>query len=153
MELAVLGLTLAFVLFMGGYFTGRSQSAVSIAAMPENQMPGPAQSQVQSSLPKQDELNGCTNYGDDSAISSGSTDEQGPSIQNNQVQSDGRININTASKAQLTDLPGIGNVLAERIVDYRARNGAFNTIEDIRNVTGIGERRFEAIQDLITVGN
>jgi len=64
----------------------------------------------------------------------------------------GRININTASRSELMDLPGIGSSLSERIVDYRNANGPFRSIEEIRNVSGIGERRFEAIMDKITVG-
>ena len=65
---------------------------------------------------------------------------------------DGRIDINSASRSELMDLPGIGNVLSGRIVDYRTQNGAFSKIEDIRNVSGIGEKRYEAIKDMITVG-
>jgi len=64
----------------------------------------------------------------------------------------GRININLASRAELMDLPGIGPSLSERIVEHRARYGFFNRIEDIRNVSGIGETRFEAIRDRITIG-
>ena len=59
-----------------------------------------------------------------------------------------KININTATKEQLMTLPGIGEVLAGRIVDYR-ENTSFNNIEDIKNVSGIGDKKFEGIQDLI----
>lgn len=62
-----------------------------------------------------------------------------------------KININTASAKELESLPGIGPVLAQRIVDYRAQKGGFKTIEEIMEVSGIGEKRFEAIKDLITV--
>ena len=61
------------------------------------------------------------------------------------------ININTASRTELTDLHGIGDVLAGRIVEYRDRTGGFSRIEDIMNVSGIGPARFEAIRDRITV--
>jgi competence protein ComEA len=64
----------------------------------------------------------------------------------------GRININTASRSELMDLPGIGSSLSERIVDYRNTHGSFRTIEDLRRVSGIGEKRFEAIMNRITVG-
>ena len=61
------------------------------------------------------------------------------------------ININTASRAELTDLAGIGDVLAGRIVDYREKSGGFSKIEDIMRVSGIGEGRFAAIKDRIAV--
>jgi len=62
------------------------------------------------------------------------------------------ININTASKEELETLPGIGEVLSQRIIDYRRTNGYFKSIEEIKEVSGIGEKKFEAIKDLITVG-
>jgi competence protein ComEA len=63
----------------------------------------------------------------------------------------GLININTASQAELETLPGIGPALAQRIIQYREKNGNFLTIEDIKNVSGIGEKRFEQLKDQITV--
>lgn len=62
------------------------------------------------------------------------------------------VNINTADADTLTALPGIGQVLAERILAYRQQNGPFRAIEEITKVEGIGEKKAEAILDLITVG-
>ena len=62
------------------------------------------------------------------------------------------VNINTADADTLTALPGIGQVLAERILAYRQQNGSFRAIEEITKVEGIGEKKAEAILDLITVG-
>ena len=62
------------------------------------------------------------------------------------------VNINTADADTLTALPGIGPVLAERILAYRAQNGPFQAIEEITNVEGIGEKKAETILELITVG-
>ncbi len=67
-------------------------------------------------------------------------------------QSAGLVNINTATVAELKTLPGIGDVLAQRIVDYREAHGAFSSIEELMQVSGIGEKRFAAIRDLVTVG-
>lgn len=61
------------------------------------------------------------------------------------------ININFAGKNELELLPGIGPELAQRIIDYRKNIGAFKKKEDLKNVTGIGEKKYEAIKDLITV--
>lgn len=61
------------------------------------------------------------------------------------------ININQATAPELTMLPNIGEVLAERIVEYREKNGFFSQISDIKNVSGIGDKKFEDMKDLITV--
>ncbi len=61
------------------------------------------------------------------------------------------ININTADEKQLDALPGIGPTLAARIVEYRQANGPFKSIEEVKNVSGIGEKRFADIKDFITV--
>lgn len=63
----------------------------------------------------------------------------------------GKININTASAAELEKLPGIGETLAQRIVEYREKYGKFQKIEDIMKVSRIGPKIFEQIKDMITV--
>ncbi len=63
----------------------------------------------------------------------------------------GKVNINTATAEELETLPGIGPAYAERIVRYREEFGPFKTIEDIKEVRGIGDATFEEIKDLITV--
>ncbi len=68
------------------------------------------------------------------------------------LQADGKVNINTALEGELAEkLPGIGPVLAQKIVEYRMQMGRFNSIEDIQNVSGIGEKRFADIKDKIKV--
>ncbi|MBM7582663.1 competence protein ComEA [Caldicoprobacter guelmensis] len=62
-----------------------------------------------------------------------------------------KVNINTADEAMLDTLPGIGPSKAKRIIEYREQNGPFKSIEEIKNVSGIGEKTFEQIKDLITV--
>ena len=59
------------------------------------------------------------------------------------------ININTADKALLATLPGIGDVLAERIIAYREENGPFQSISQLRNVDGIGTGKVDTIFELI----
>lgn len=65
-------------------------------------------------------------------------------------KSDDKVNINNASKNELTKLDGIGESTAQKIIDYRNTN-SFDDIEDIMNVPGIGNSKFEAIKDRISV--
>ena len=60
------------------------------------------------------------------------------------------INLNTASKDELMALPGIGEAKAEAIIEYR-KNNKFNSIDEIKNIKGIGDKRFEAIKDDLTL--
>lgn len=68
-----------------------------------------------------------------------------------ETASSGKININTASVALLDTLPGVGPVLAQRIVDYRENVAPFQQIYDLANVDGIGMKTLLKIEDLITV--
>lgn len=62
-----------------------------------------------------------------------------------------KININTANANMLQNLPGIGPVLSERIIEYRNQNGLFGVIDDIMDVSGIAEKKYEGIKDQICV--
>jgi competence protein ComEA len=61
------------------------------------------------------------------------------------------VNLNTATVAQLESLPGIGKATAERIVEYRQKNGGFKKAEDLMNIRGIGEKSFLKLKPLVTV--
>lgn len=63
-----------------------------------------------------------------------------------------KVNINTASLQELMTLDGIGETYAQRIIDYRTANGPFTDISQLKNVSGIGDKRYDAIKDFITVG-
>ncbi len=65
----------------------------------------------------------------------------------------GLVNINTAGLEELDALPGIGPSTAQKILDYREEYGRFNTIEELMNVSGIGEAKFGSVKELITVGD
>ena len=92
--------------------------------------------------------------GDGDAVDSGS----GENIvveENTTTSSSGKsgqvVNINKASESELETLPGIGASLAGRIVEYRNQNGRFDSVEDIKNVSGIGESKFNSIREFISV--
>ena len=63
----------------------------------------------------------------------------------------GVVNLNTATLADLDTLPGVGPVLAQRILDARDAQGGFKAVADLRKVDGIGDARFEQLKDLVTV--
>jgi competence protein ComEA len=62
-----------------------------------------------------------------------------------------KVNLNTATIEQLQTLPGIGPAMAKRVIEYRTKVGKFNKIEELINVKGIGEKRFQKIKDRLSV--
>lgn len=69
-----------------------------------------------------------------------------------QTQAEFSVNINTATAEELTSLPGIGEVLAGRIVSYRERYGSFLSTEELMDISGISEKKYEGIRQYVTVG-
>lgn len=65
--------------------------------------------------------------------------------------SNGKVNINKATATELTSVPGIGESTAQKIITYREENGKFKAIEDIKNVSGIGDSKYESMKDSICV--
>jgi competence protein ComEA len=63
----------------------------------------------------------------------------------------GLVNVNTATAAELETLPGIGEVIAQAIVDHRTENGPFGSVEELLDVTGIGDATLENIRELVTI--
>ena len=78
-------------------------------------------------------------------------EENGEGIVENNNKSVGKININTADIELFCKLPGVGESLARKIIDYRDENGKFKTVDDLKNVTGIGEKKFESLKEYIVV--
>ena len=68
-----------------------------------------------------------------------------------QISAESKIDVNTATTEQLTELKGIGPVIAQRIVDYRQENGRFTTMEQLQEVKGIGPGTLSGIEERITV--
>ena len=168
-ELTVIALTLAFACFLAGYFTGRRDAVNIVSVPPQNtiqqQMPAatpapPAQppTTLQSEANEQS-----ANQNQPGVVAGNQVQTTQPQLPTENMPNasevvgaprggDGRININTATRSELMDLSGVGDVIAGRIIDYRDRHGPFKSTDEIMNVSGIGERRYEAIKDSITVG-
>ena len=115
--------TLLFVVFTAGYFLGNSQKKSQLTVSVSKEIPAASQE---------------TEY-----QLAGSVKPDTPHFP---------VSINHASKEELSALPGIGDVLAQRILDYRAAHGYFRSVEELLNVEGIGKKRLEEILDLIVIG-
>ncbi|MGL5439176.1 MAG: helix-hairpin-helix domain-containing protein [Filifactoraceae bacterium] len=87
--------------------------------------------------------------------SQGKVDEESTGVvDSNGIKSkvdDGKININTASQNQLNELKGIGDVLSTRIIEYREKHNGFKSIDELRQVEGIGDKKFNDIKDKVSI--
>lgn len=70
---------------------------------------------------------------------------------NGAIGSGGKVSLNNATLAELDALPGVGPVLAQRIIDHREQRGGFRAVSDLRQVTGIGDARYEDLKALVTL--
>ncbi len=134
-EVAVIAVTIAFLAFTIGYFVGKSSVGDGYYIEPQenvrlSEMPA-AQEQTAGTEAEPTEPAALT---------------EAPTISPGE-----RVNINTDGLDRLTLLPGIGEALGQRIIDYREANGAFDSVDDIMNVSGIGDEKFLKIKDYITV--
>lgn len=125
-----LTLTLVFAAFTAGFFLGRNYRPAAV------QLSVPAAMLTEPALPSATET---------LAVEGTTADETEPPITF-------PIDLNTAQERELMALPGIGETFAARILAYRQEIGAFQTVEELLNVKGIGEKRLEAILDYITIG-
>ncbi len=126
-EVCVIALTVISIAFCAGFYVGRGSDREVVVNMLPAEDYASKEDDVVSNDTKQD-----NSVKDPSDIAS-------------------KININTATQEELMELPGIGPVLAERIIDYRQTNGAFSYEEQLLSVKGIGEHTFSEIEDYITV--
>lgn len=121
---ALVVITLVFAAFTLGFFLGRNQNSTELSvSVSDELLTSPA-------LPPAAETE--------------------PSLETEAITFP--ISINKAKKEDFMALPGIGEVLAERILAYREENGSFDAPEELLNVEGIGKKRLEEILDLITIG-
>lgn len=135
----------------GGFTKEADQSAINQAAVLEDgmQLYVPSKQETREGAEKSSGL-----FGDDKETGKEASGKSAVSEKKDPLSETAgteRININEASLLELTSLSGIGQTRAESIVAYREKNGPFSSIEDIKNVSGIGDGIFEKIKDCIEV--
>ena len=125
-------LTVIFTAFLCGFFCGRNLSGGDVTLTQLN---------IPTTAPAQD-------HSEDTQPGT----QESPTVQTGAaVLSASLVDINTASLDLLKTLPGIGDVLGQRIIDYREANGPFTSVDQIMDVSGIGEKKFEGMLEYITV--
>ena len=153
-ETIVIVLALLLAAFAGGYFTGRNMVSGT----------GPA---VYTQLPAATEETSAEQESDATPDSAQLTDKDSAAMpltgqtaseqtdieESNAEANEGKINLNTADVEALMTLPGIGEVLAGRIIEFREEYGPFASVEELLLVSGIGEKKLEGIMDLVYVGD
>ena len=133
-EWAAILVTLTLLSFAAGFFFGRSTV--------------PSVVQVEGAVPVESPYSPPMEASP--AVSEDVPEETGP-LPSPEVEFP--IDLNSADASQLEALPEIGPVLARRIVDYRETNGSFSAVDELKNVSGIGDKTYDAIKNLVKVVN
>ena len=102
-------------------------------------------------IPKIGDTSNISTQSSANASTSGEKTVSQSSNNNTSNSSNTKVNINTADKTALMSLPSIGEKTAQKIIDYRENVGKFNTKEDLKNVSGIGDKKYSQLEEFITV--
>lgn len=131
---AILALVVLALVFSVGFLLGRASVPYPISA-------------AVSHVPETNTENEKQDAEENEAADSAAAETDGA----DQAAPQGIVNINTADADALQTLPGVGEVLAGRIIEYRELSGGFVTVEQLMEVSGIGQQKFDALRDDITV--
>lgn len=130
--------------FTVGFFLGRSSSPTTLVMETQSEAPSPKRA---------DEIPTLQTESTESEPPDLSSEPAASVTETEMEDAQGLLNLNTATLEQLDELPGIGPVLAQRILDYRQEIGTFTSKEQLMNVSGIGEKKYADIEKLIEVGS
>ena len=130
----LISITMLFFVFCLGYYLGNRERGDTVTIL-----------RTRDTATQQEELTGA------SIAASARTLPEVEKTGESHWTAEGRLKINQATAEELQELPGIGEVLARRILTYRQENGEFSSIDELCAVPGIGEKRLEAIRDYITL--
>lgn len=150
----LLMLTLFFCGLSVGFFVGRNY------AQPDIQLSAPHESTCPSCVPETIAADLQTTSPEVATANSDEATEESQQWSSVETKEDteavesssGLINVNTADQQALTLLPGIGDVLSQRIIEYRDANGPFASLDELLNINGIGQKRLESLIPFATVG-
>jgi competence ComEA-like helix-hairpin-helix protein len=146
-ELSVIIITVAFVCFVGGFFVGRMGAPGNIVPAEPPEISASDSGGASPSVPSP------TPETEPAGTAEPTAPAESPSAPaDTEHDAQGRVNINTASADTLQELRGIGPSLSARIIEYREQNGPFTYIEELLEVTGIGNAKFADIKDHVTLG-
>lgn len=144
----LVAVTLAFAAFVGGYCLGRNTAGVNVELSAYTTTTSSAVADALSSSV----LSTTADFPAPTIESTSPPESASPSESTSPTESTSSlININTATLEELDRLPNIGPVIAQRIIDYRTEYGDFQSVYDLLDVKGIGEKTLEKILDLITI--
>ena len=152
-ETIVIVLSLLLAAFAGGYFTGRNAVSGGSTAV-YTQLPVPLEETVPENSQNSEAQENPALPDDSAAIPlTGQTPDEPTETSDAENSQEEKVNLNTADVDELMTLPGIGPVIAQRIVDFREEYGPFSAVEELLDVSGIGEKKLEDVKDLVYVGD
>ena len=139
--------------FTLGFYLGRCSSPTTLSSSASAETAVASASAVPVSVPAVSAVPSSNAEAAASSVESDTSAQEPLELPASGQSVSGLENINTATLEELDALPGIGPVIAQRIVDYRTQYGPFTAKEQIKNISGIGDKKYSDIESLIEVGN